>query len=447
MSLARKSSLVLSLIIKYAIKLKSIGGTVVSRCVTCIFFILLSLHASAKQGPQPLGLSLTYDANYTDNVLKSRTDTQSDTGSTLGLNFDSPWRYERKSWDVQANYSVGRTRYNDTTSQDKTSIIGRGSFNWRPSRFFTLTVSDQEQNVVIDAFAPDVESNRTSQSTYTLAPSFNVKLDSQSQFVFTSQYQMVDPHDTDTDNERLSHSLQVSRQLNKLTSSSVSISHTNVDYKYGDNGDSDSDSVNFSLSRRLAFGDLSLGFGRTSNKPENGERQSGNNWSVGYSGQLSRQTLSVSVSRSLTDSALSQLPSSISRADDREVKKNTTSNVNLSRSFGRISANWSISLNESESRLTGSDRAFTSSLGVSRSLLDIGLLRQPSLSANYSYTRKNADTVTETDYQRNYNIRASAKVFKDIRINFDVTHQDRQGLTRSTYEENKLSLGVAWSVL
>lgn len=436
----------LSLIIKYARLDNAVNATLI-RCVVCLCVTFLSAHSMAKQGPQPLGLSIKYDADYTDNVLKSRTNTQSDTGSTLGLNFDSPWRYERKRWNIQANYSVGRTQYNDNTSQDKTSIIGTSSFNWYPSRFFTLTLSDREQNVAIDSFSPDVESNRTRQSTYTVSPSFNFKLDSLSQLVFTTQYQMVDPRDTDSDNERLTHSIDLGRQLNKLTSSNVSISHSTVDYKYGENGDNESDSINFSLSRRIASGDLSLGVGRTSNKSENGSRQSGNNWSVSYSGALSRQILSVSVKRSLTDSALSQLPSSISQVDNSEVKKNTTSSISLSRAFGRISANWNAALNESKSRLAGSERSLTSSLDISRSFLDLGLFRKPNLSARYTYTRKSSSSIDETDYQRNYSLNAGARVFKDIRINLDFTHQDRQGRINSTYEENKVSLGVSWSVL
>lgn len=403
------------------------------------------VYAEPRQGPQPLKLSLNFSSNYTDNALKTSVDKQSDNSGSVTLSFDSPWRYEGKRWSVNANYSLGRTQYQDNDSQNTSTIVGSGTFNWQPTHYFNVRLSDREQTVLIDAFSPDVESNRTRQSVYSIVPGLTFKLDDLSNIVLSSQLEVTDPHNADTDNERIVNSMQLNRRISNLLTANLSISDSDIDFKHGD-GDYKSQNWNLSLVKQLRAGQLSMAMGRNSNKPDAGDRSDGTNWSLGYTGRISKNQFSLSVARNFSDNGLSQLPSAIRSADTRELRKNTTANATLARSFGSTSFTWQLSHNTSEVSNLSRERAMSSSIQLAKTLSDIAFFESPRITFSQSLTKRAEALSDENDIRRVYSAAMTSSILKNLRVNMRFEHTNRSGVSRSTYEENRVILGGSLAI-
>jgi hypothetical protein len=329
-------------------------------------------------------------------------------------------------------------------------------------------VKDNESDVIIDSSAVDTASNRTQRSIYSTGPQFQFQLDSLSQLSFSTQYELVDLHQGDSDSERYQGNIILNRRFGSLYTAGVSSSYNKVDYKTGSSDNYDATNWSVFAERRLKQGALSLSVGRSATEYEEGLSSEGDTWALRYQTLLSRQSVNLSVSRTISDSATSDASIGLvidslypdldaaekerfeaflgDRGFDRAIITSTIAAVSVGRAYLNSSLNWAGSYEERTSDRSGLERISSAQLAYAKTLNALGWFYQPRLSLTQRFSKTTRDGVIPRDYSRKTEVSFNALLSQDLRFTLSAENNRRNGDQAIEYEENRIVAGLSYQL-
>ena len=272
---------------------KTLIGSVVALGSTLVM-------GSAVAQQAEIGWGVSAGVEHTDNVGRVTDNEESDTIGNVGLQLNLR-REGRLQLGVGADLQY-RKYFDDSFDEELTGFFnGTAVYEFIPERFSWFAQNSFGQTL-IDARAVDTAGNRQNTNVFSTGPDIRLPLGSRSEVLIQGRWIDASFDDSDTDNERLTGSLSLIRNLSATSYVSLNGSATRVEYgEVPPNSNYDINSVYVGYGIEGARTKLALTAGRTA-QHDFGESTDGPLFSLSVSRQISpRSTLSFVAGTNLVD--------------------------------------------------------------------------------------------------------------------------------------------------
>lgn len=189
--------------------------------------LAVSLPAS---GEEEFSFSLRAGATYSDNITRAAVDEESETSFDLGVRMGFA-RDEGRLWSNLAADLEYRT-YNHETYEDEVvgGLDGILTYWFVPERFSWI-VQDNFGQTFTDPRAVETPDNRQNTNYFSTGPDVLLPLGGRTALLLRARFSDAAYERTDTDNQRLSGTLGLERQLGPRTSVSLNGTAERVEYE------------------------------------------------------------------------------------------------------------------------------------------------------------------------------------------------------------------------
>ena len=402
-----------------------------------------------------LSASAFVNADFTDNVGQSTTNTVNEATQTIGFLFGI--REDRKRVQADASLKLQKEQFYNDSFSNKTSLttgfgllnigVVESLINWQSSFTRTETLNDPLAN--------DTPDNRGFRTVLRTGPSINYKLSSASSARLSANFITTNnSNDGPADTERVDGSIGYNYSFNSATSMSVSGQYEELlDSDNGAEGFSDF-TVSMSFQRLVSKGSFNFSAGFTRLSPDVSEPETVNFFDISFSRQdVLGHDINLSYFEDITDTSIgfsidqtsptgTVVVQSISVNDFVQRRIFTASFSRGWSSFGySASAFWE---NEYYRVQLSDERARGFNLGLNQQFS-----RALNLGLNYSFELRDfvqqpsidKDKITQTSINAGYTL--SKQVSLSSYVQFEIRQNNK--LSSREYEEWSTGLGINWT--
>ena len=265
--------------------------------------ILLPVYLSqGTAAAAPAAVSIGLENRFSDNVAKTRSDTESDIESRITLNVDKSGEPGRCNYSLGGG--IGYAVWHEDTFDPETFTDGRASGQCQLTPYLVWQASDRIKQVSQDNRDADTPDNLTRKNTFSTGPVYSLRLTEVDVVRLSASYENVEFEEPEeADSNRVIWGISYSHSFNATFQAglSSSVERTELDTEE----ELDRESVSLTFGKRWASTSLSgsLGINQLENRKARSEVSS-----EGVTGnlRLNRQvtdssSLSLAIDRQLTD--------------------------------------------------------------------------------------------------------------------------------------------------
>jgi hypothetical protein len=157
--------------------------------------------------------------------------------------------------DLDLNYRAMHETWLDDTFTDRDTLEGYGSFNWKPSDYFSVFVNNRRRDLIVNERVASTQDNRTVRGTTEIGALFTARLGQVDTLNFAPVYRMVNYSNGEgVDSNRPGVVAFWEHRLSKTDKASVNLFAERIDFE--------ADEVQNDIDRAQAF----LGYAATLNR-------------------------------------------------------------------------------------------------------------------------------------------------------------------------------------
>ena len=263
---------------------------------------VLALAAPVHSLETTLGVNLGLE--YSDNGTKTGgADTTSDVEQKAGL--DLGLRHEGQKAQVDLDYSVERSSYDNGTQDDSTDINGQLKATFEPVKDSVfLHLESSTRNIVTDKATVDVSDNRENRTITSLKPEWSIRLSPADRLSLSVSYTDIQFEESAQNSDRSGASAKWLHQRSKVDTLSAVISYSDIgfdadlselDYEYYQ--------AFFSYAANLSHLEYHISVGYNETRRDSRDNASGGFVDAEFNYTSAASTWSLALGRELTDSS------------------------------------------------------------------------------------------------------------------------------------------------
>lgn len=321
-----------------------------TRLISGFAYLTFSASSLALDYSVDIGAGVEHQDNAAKTTIK-----QSDNGHTAkaGLNIEE----NSKTLELEVDYDVNHTDYNDNIISDRTTFVGNTSLKWTPSEeLFSWSLSHNIRDTIANRRFNNNIDNSQQRSDFSTGPTLKFKLSKRDRLVVDASYQQVDfdtPENTsitnnNADSMRAGGGLKWARSINDISQLQAGVAYSEVER--------DELNQNTKLTRyyigytsQLAKTNYSLKIGSNKSKRESSASNNGLFVNAQGSFNLNGHTIDAIANRQQTETGIGTFVDNISQANNTSSQQalnalsnngyNVSDTVELSSALLRYSAN------------------------------------------------------------------------------------------------------------